>query len=523
MIIKTIVRKNEYYNSVFLMRISEKTGTIRGVKQGVVLMATELNKEMLAFMGLITEGVRGADASDFVIALQTETNDDMQNAINEIEKMLRIKQVEASSEYFPKTFNSALEIMPDANLAVISVPGEFAKREALKVLESGLHVMVFSSNMSTTDEKDLKQFARSKGLLMMGPDCGTAIINGAVLGFGNVIRKGTIGIIAASGTGIQQVSAIIHRLDSGISQALGTGGRDLFAEIGGIATLECLKFLEQDEDTGIILLISKPPSPQVSENVLAAARKCRKPVIVCFLGMATSVIEAAGLISAVTLEDAAKKAVVLAKGVTSEKVIFTPPEQDILSVVGREYEKLASEQQYIRGLFSGGTLCYESILMLKELVGDVYSNAPIKHDLKLSDPHWSRFHSCVDMGSEDFVVGRPHPMIDPTMRKQRFIREAGDSETGVILMDIVLGYGSHPDPAGVMVPVIAEARKEAERRGRYLPVVASVIGTELDTQNLNEQEKKLKEVGVIVLPSNAQATRMAALIVTRGKLQEKLF
>jgi hypothetical protein len=213
----------------------------------------------------------------------------------------------------------------------------------------------------------------------------------------------------------------------------------------------------------------------------------------------------------------------MAKGVTPEKVTFTPPEQEILAIAGREYEKLAPEQQYIRGLFSGGTLCYESMLILRELVGDVYSNAPMKPDLKLSDPHRSQLHSCVDMGSEEFVVGRPHPMIDPTMRKQRFIREAGNPETGAILLDIVLGYGSHPDPAGALLPVIAEARKEAEKFGRYLSVVASVIGTDLDPQNLDEQEKKLKEVGVIVLPSNAQATRMAALIVTRGKLREKLF
>ena len=358
---------------------------------------------------------------------------------------------------------------------------------------------------------------------MMGPDCGTAIINGVVLGFGNVIRKGSIGITAASGTGIQQTSTIIHRMGMGISQALGTGGRDLSEEIGGMATIESLKYLEQDVETRIILLISKPSSPRVCEKVLEAARKCRKPVIICFLGMETAGIEAARLIPAVTLEDAAYKAVALVRGVSSEKVIFTWPKQQILSIAGREYAKLLPEQKYLRGLFSGGTLCYESMLILRELIGNVYSNAPLESDLRLSNPHQSQSHTCLDMGSEEFVVGRPHPMIDPTMRKQRIMREAGDPETGVILLDIVLGYGAHPDPAGVLAPVIAEAKKDAERDGRYLSVVASVIGTELDPQNLGDQEEKLKEVGTVILPSNAQAARMVALILTRGKLEEKLF
>ena len=523
MIVKTIVRKNEYYNSVFLMRISDKANNIAGVKQAAVLMATGLNKEMLGHMGLITREVLEADANDFVIALQTETEDEMQEAISEIESMLRVKQAEASSEYLPRTLNSALETLPDANLAIISVPGEFAKREALKALERGLHTLLFSSNVMAKDELDLKQFARSKGLLMMGPDCGTAIINGIVLGFGNVTRKGSIGIIAASGTGIQQTSTIIHRMGMGISQALGTGGRDLSAEIGGIATLESLKYLEQDEETRVILLMSKPPSPKICEKVLEASRKCQKPVIICFLGMEPACIETAGLIPAVTLEEAAYKAVALVRGVSPEKVTFTYPKQQILSIASRDYVKLAPEQKYLRGLFSGGTLCYESMLILRELIGNVYSNAPLKSDLQLSNPHESQSHTCLDMGSEEFVVGRPHPMIDPTMRKQRIRREARDPETGVILLDIVLGYGSHPDPAGVLAPIIAEAKKSAERDGRHLSVVASVIGTELVPQNLGDQEEKLKEVGTVILPSNAQATRMAALIATRGKLEEKLF
>jgi len=523
MIVKTIVRKNEFYNSVLLMRISEEANNLRGVEQAAVLMATELNKEVLRHMDLLTEEVLKASPDDFVIAVKAETEDKIQKATSEIENMLRIKQTEAGDEYLPKTLSSALEMMPDANLVVISVPGEFAKREALRALERGLHVFLFSSNVPVEDELDLKQFAREKGLLMMGPDCGTAIINGVILGFGNILNKGPIGIVAASGTGIQQTSTIIHRMGSGISQALGTGGRDLSEKIGGIATLDGIKHLEQDENTKVILLISKPPSQQVCEKVLEAAKKCQKTVIVNFLGVETASIKTAGLIPAVTLEDAAYKAVALAKGGNLKEIIFTSPREQILSIANREYAKLMSKQNYIRGLFSGGSLCYESLVIQRELIGNVYSNMPLKPELKLPNPHKSQMHACVDMGSEEFVMGRPHPMIDPTLRKQRIMREARDPETGTILLDIVLGYGAHTDPAGALAPVIAQAKRDAEKDGRYLPVVASVVGTELDPQNLGEQEEKLREAGVVVMPSNAQATRMAALIATRGKLQGKLF
>ncbi|MFC1995889.1 FdrA family protein, partial [Chloroflexota bacterium] len=249
---------------------------------------------------------------------------------------------------------------------------------------------------------------------------------------------------------------------------------------------------------------------------------CKKTVIINFFGIEPASIKRAGLIPAVTLEDAATKAVAIAKGEDLKEVIFTLPREEMLSIANRECMKLAPKQKYIRGLFSGGTLCYESEMTLKGLIGDVYSNTPLRPDLKLFNPHQSERHTCVDMGSEEFVVGRPHPMIDPTLRKQRILHEARDPEIGAILLDIVLGYGSHPDPTGALAPVIVQAKEEVERNGRYLPVIASIIGTELDPQDLAEQEQQLKKAGVIVLPSNAQATRMAALIVTRDKLRENI-
>ena len=523
MVVKTIVRKNEFYDSVLLMRIMEEANKLRGVTQAAVLMATELNKELLRDMNLLTEEVRVASPNDFVIAIKAKNKDEADEVIGEIENMLRTKQAEAMGEYFPKTLSSALEMMSDANLVVVSVPGEFASREAQRAMEKGLHVFLFSSNVTVVEELALKQFAREKGLLMMGPDCGTAIINSVVLGFGNILSKGPIGIVAAAGTGIQQVSTIIHRLGSGVSHALGTGGRDLSQEIGGITTIDGIKYLEQDDKTEVILLISKPPSQKVSQKVLETAKQCEKPIIINFLGIETANMESADVIPAVTLEDAAYKAVAIAKGEEPREGAFTFPRNQILSIASGEFVKLMPEQKYIRGLFSGGTLCYESLIILKELNGNVYSNKPLTANFRLLDTRTSQMHACIDMGAEEFVLGRPHPMIDPTLRKQRILREARDPRTGTVLLDIVLGYGSHPDPAGALAPVIAQAKREAEKDGRYLPIVASVVGTELDPQHLEEQEEKLKETEVVVLPSNAQATRMAALITSRGHLQGKLF
>ena len=329
--------------------------------------------------------------------------------------------------------------------------------------------------------------------------------------------------MAASGTGIQQASTLIHRMGSGISHALGTGGRDLDDRIGGITTLDAIELLEKDQDTEVILLISKPPSPRVCSKVLEAARKCRKRVVINFIGMETASMDKAGLILATTLEDAATKAVALSRSSPLEEIIFTSRREEILSTAEREYENLIPVQKYIRGLFSGGTLCYEALVVLHQLIGDVYSNIPLRSDLKLPELHKSKKHACIDLGAQEFVVGRPHPMIDPTLRWQRILREANDPETATILLDIVIGHGAHPDPAGALADAITEAKMLAKNEGRYLPVVASVVGTEVDPQNMREQEEKLRAVKVLVLPSNTQATRMAALIATRSQLKEKLF
>ena len=520
MTITVIIRKDTYRDSVILMRLSNKVTELDGVLHAGVVMGTPTNKKFLNALNLLTEDARKASPNDLVIALKTQDEKSMAHALSEVDRLLTIRVSKDENKIVPKTLDSALRDMRDANLVIISVPGVYAKREALKALRKGLNVFIFSSNVSLEDELALKQLALEKGLLVMGPDCGTAIINNIVLGFGNVVNKGNIGIVAAAGTGLQQVSTLIHNESFGISQAIGTGGNDLSKTVGGIMMIEGIKRLEQDDETKVIVLISKPPNQEISERVLKITRQSSKPVIVNFLG---SDIESQGYTAAKTLEDAASTACALVQGKKALKKIFTASREQILSIAQSEWDRLAVNQNFVRGLYTGGTLSYEALILITPLLGEIFSNSPLKPHLKLEDSTLSKNHTCVDMGAEEFVIGRPHPMIDYTLRNQRIIKEGNDPETAVILLDVVLGYGSHENPAAELISPIQEARANAERNGRYLSVVASIVGTSLDPQEIEKQYKLLEDVGVIIMPSNAQAARLAALIATRGAIQDKLF
>jgi len=309
----------------------------------------------------------------------------------------------------------------------------------------------------------------------------------------------------------------------GISQAIGTGGNDLSKEIGGVMMIEGIRLLDKDPKTQAIVLISKPPHPQVCRKVLEAADSCEKPIVFNFIGGEIEEIEKRGYVAATTLEDAAKMVSALVQGKKPQRTIFTIPNRRIMSIANTESSKLSVTQKYVRGLFSGGTLCYEAQVVLAPLVGDTYSNVPLKPEYKLEDPDLSKKHTCIDMGSEEFTLGRLHPMIDFTLRRRRIVQEAKDPMTAVILLDVVLGYGSHQDPAAELVPSIAEAKTIAESNDRYLAVAASVVGTPKDPQDPRKQQRELKEAGVVLMPSNAQAARIAALIATRGAVGEKLF
>ena len=309
-------------------------------------------------------------------------------------------------------------------------------------------------------------------------------------------------MIAASGTGAQEVTSLIHQLGSGISQAFGTGGRDLSSAVNGRMARFALKALLEDDMTDVIVLISKPPAREVAASILEAAKGTSKPIVVCFLGGDPKMVSDHGLIPAETLEDAARQAVRAETG----------SDTDARDAPAPALPKLSKEQKFVRGLFSGGTFCYEALLLLREFVGDVSSNTPINKQMKLKNNNISSGHACIDFGEDEFTVGRPHPMLDFRFRNDRIVQEARDPEVAVILLDLVLGYGANADPAGALMPAIRTAMEVARAEGRTLPIVASVCGTSDDPQGLAQQEAALRTAGVNILSSNAQASRFAGQI-----------
>jgi FdrA protein len=359
-----------------------------------------------------------------------------------------------------------------------------------------MHVMLFSNNVPLQTEVELKTRARDKGLLLMGPDCGTAIINGVPLGFANAVRRGEIGIVAAAGTGLQEVSCLISNAGAGISQAIGTGGRDVKKQVGGIMFVEALRALATDENTRVILLVAKPPDAEVLERIAGEIRDIKKPVVPMFVGAATW-----------TLEQAALTAVAIARGEDPMGVVeqLAARDAEIRARAAAERTHRKPGQKFVRGLFSGGTFCAEAQVLLAELPGGVYSNAPAGTARKLADALKSAANTIIDLGEDEFTVGRPHPMIDYTLRNRRIVPEAADPETAVVLLDVILGYGAHPDPAGELEQVLREAR-------RSVAVVCSVTGTDQDPQDRSEVARRLEASGAVVMPSNAAACKLAGYI-----------
>ncbi len=373
--------------------------------------------------------------------------------------------------------------------------------------------MLFSDNVSLEDERALKQLAHEKGLLLMGPDCGTAIINGTGLCFANAVRRGNIGIIGASGTGSQELSVRIHAFGGGISQLIGTGGRDLSEKIGGMMMLDAIQMLEADPQTEIIALVSKPPAPTVAKKVLERARACRKPVVVCFLGRAEPPADEQGLQFARGTREAALKAVLLS-GVKQQNLDLPPLDPALIAEIRAQ---LTPQQKYIRGLFCGGTLCDETMFAVLEKQAEVYSNIQPDPAYRLSDINHSIKHTFLDFGDDDFTNGKPHPMIDPTNRISRLLQEARDPEVAAIVMDFVLGFGSHEDPVGSTIEAIKEAKAIAAADGRRLTILAYVLGTDIDTPSREQQRLMLSEAGVILANSSTETGLLARELICKGE------
>jgi len=462
------------------MQLQRALVGLPGVLDAGVVMATEANRELLAVSGLLPEAVE-AGADDLLLVVSAETAAAAADALAQVDTLLQQRRSAVSQDFRPRSLEAAANMLPDAAWVLISVPGRYAAGVARQALDLGKHVFLYSDNVSVEDEVSLKQKAREKGLLVMGPDCGTAIINGVGLGFANRVRRGRIGLVGASGTGLQAVTSAIHNMGAGISQAIGTGGRDLKGKVGAITALQGLDVLGRDPDTQVIVLISKPPAPEVAVRLLAAAQSCGKPVVVDFIGYPPPARQLGNLHFAVGLNDAAELAVALAAKTGDRRV-----------------ESKASNPQspssgYLRGLFSGGTLAYEMMIGLQTTLTPLYSNVPIREDQRLPDPMQSQGHAILDLGEDVFTQGRLHPMMDNDLRLRRLRQEAADPDVSLILLDVVLGEGAHPDPASELAPAIAEVKA-----GRTLEVVAIVVGTDEDPQELNGQVAQLTEAGVTV-------------------------
>jgi len=497
------------------MSIASQISKTTDVKQVSAMMGTENNKEVLRNTKMLDAIGEKAEPNDLIIAILSDNQQTIEKSYKLFLELLDAKKQSAQkSEDDCGCARNIVSIKDafsafDANLALFSIPGPFVYREALLALKANKNVMIFSDNVTIEEEKKLKQFAAKKGLIVMGPDCGTAIINGIGLAFANAMPKGNIAIIGASGTGIQQVSVILANNDFGVKHAIGLGGRDLSKDIGGISMLTALDMIEKDKDIELVILISKPPAAEVEKKILERLKKYSKKVVVNFLKGNEAECKKYKLPFAATLETAAKLAIsILTKNNKILDSEFDLPTNKINALIA-DCKKKFKKNTFIRGLYSGGTLCDEALFLFDKNGIKVYSNIPLKPELKLKDANISFENTLVDLGDDEFTKGRPHPMIDYTLRCERLVKEASDKDTGIILLDIVTGFGSHPTPQ----QPLAEAIKKAKTKNKNLIFIASICGTKFDKQNISEITETLEKLGVIIMPTNAQAVKLITKII----------
>ncbi|MEN3929923.1 acyl-CoA synthetase FdrA [Microvirga sp. W0021] len=493
----SVIKTGVFQDSVSLMLLTKKVSTLPGVDRLSVMMGTPANKEIFQNTGLSTPEVEAAKPSDLCVVVDAASADVVDEVMKGIEAFLSDQSVRRKGADYSqtKTLDGALSQIPDADIALISVAGRYAARLAGQALDRGLNVMMFSDNVSTEDEAALKKRAHEKGLLVMGPDCGTSMIGGQPLAFANVNKDGTIGLIGASGTGLQAVMAGIDFYDEGLSHAIGLGGRDLSSEIGGTSALDAIDFLARDPKTEVIGFISKPPAKAIRDKIVSALEAQPKPAVAIFLGEEGKADEGKGLTFAGTLDEAAFLAVQALKSVQASKCRAA----------------LTPQQRQIRGLYCGGTLASEAALLMGRGLNVPFTGAHDEGIMFSADGS-----TVIDLGDDVYTVGRAHPMIDPTLRGEMIVEAGKDSAVAVVLMDVVIGYGAHEDPAGQAAEMVEAARK-ARTCGGDVTYVAYVCGAKNDPQNLEAQKAKLIEAGVIVADSNREAVEFSLSIISEGK------
>ncbi|GAA4515249.1 FdrA family protein [Nonomuraea ferruginea] len=496
------VVRDTYLDSLRLLVATSVMAEQGGVTWAGAVMATPSGRENLEAEGFGAESVGQAGANDLVLAVRAGDEAAAEAALAAGEQAAfedaRAESGEAAAAA-PRTVSGAVAQMPDASVAIVSVPGGYAALEAHHALSQGLHVLLFSDNVSLDEEAELKKRGNELGLLVMGPGAGTAVISGTGLGFANAVRRGPVGVVAAAGTGAQEVSALLDRWGVGVSHVIGVGGRDLSEAIGGRMAKAAVRALDEDPETEVILLVSKPPSEAVAHSVLEECGST--PAVAAFLGL-SEMEPPSGVRMARTLEEGALTAARLAGK--------TPPatSEGLRAQVEERLGALGDERRTVRGYYSGGTLCYEAQVIINELLGEVYSNEPLLPGNTVPAPPGSNV--LLDLGAEEYTVGRPHPMIDPGNRIQILRQEARDPEVAVVLLDVVLGYGSHEDPAGQLAPVLGEIMADGGPQ-----VVAYVLGSDTDPQGYARQRATLEGIGCLVTETAARAAYTAAAIASR--------
>src|SRR5688572_32131570 len=557
-----VIKPNFYRDSLQLMKISEKLSRSSGVSEASIVMATETNKGVLIRLGFSPSLIEQANESDMIIAVRAKDQQSIDLAAEQIGELFESPEegrLDSRDQDKTSDIDLALRKMPGTNLVLLSIPGEYVKDISYKLIEQGIHQQIFSDHVPVEDELKIKKQAVTKGVLILGPGAGTSIINGKGIGFSNAISSvGPVGIVAAAGTGLQEVACLLDQCGIGVKHGLGVGGNDPKDKVGGIMMLECMKILEKDDDIDVIAIISKPPSGSVEQKIREyVIAKGTKKYVLAFIGgqlitpagkkknqqqghSENLLSEEASSVSTssrrttttadretriVKVNSLASSVLAIANALGNQHLqkaisqLYIPSE-GLVNLLQREWSQLQSNQKFIRALYTGGTFTYEAQVILKDIIeiGQIYSNAPIEQVKELQDSFKSQNHSIVDLGEEEFTKGRPHPMIDPTIRKFRILEEAKDPEVAVILLDFVLGYGSNPDPVGAVIDELKRGKEIAHNQGRYLSVITHVCGTRNDIQGYEKSISKLHSVGCVVMPTNALAVIASALVALRGQM-----
>ena len=488
-VIKYEIRAGAYFDSVLLMHLQRALAGLDGIIDAGVVMATPANLELMLQSELLPSQAETANSEDLLIVVRAQDEHHAESALAMVDELIASRRSETHSEFRPKSLEAAMRMSPDAGFVLISVPGRYAAEVAKDALRGHRHVFLYSDNVPIEEELELKQIGKEEGLLVMGPDCGTSIVNGIGLGFANRVRRGGIGLVGAAGTGLQAVSSRIHSIGEGISHVIGTGGRDLQSEIGGITALQAVDLFARDPMTQVIVLVSKPAHPEVATKLLMACQNCGKPVVVNFMGYGPPAPKMGNLYFTVNFDETADVAVRLLRAAQNSQA---------------EYEdhtgSYSPGRKYVRGLFSGGSLANEALRALQSILTPVYSNIAKDAASQLTDPVRTQANTILDLGEDEFTVGRLHPMMDNELRLRLMEQEASDPEVAVIMMDLVLGEGAHPDPASELAPAIKQARRKHQ-----VEVVVVLIGTDQDPQGLEEQRQQLVDAGARIFENVSDA------------------